>query len=151
MTPSTADVAPFTASVTELWLRVAIAAICGGLVGWDRERKDRPAGIRTHLLVAIGAAGFTLLATEMGEKSRAVDPTRMIQGVIGGVGFLGAGAILQSRGNVQGMTTAAGIWVVAAIGIAAGLGEYHLLAALLVMTLLALTVLHGVGQRRSKP
>lgn len=130
-----------TTSSVELWLRLLAAALCGGAVGWEREIKNRPAGLRTHMLVALGAAGFTMLSTELLERHPSSDPARIIEGIIGGVGFLGAGTILQRRGDIKGMTTAAGIWVVAAIGIAAGLGEYQLLIALVLITLVTLFAL----------
>lgn len=136
-----------TASLLDFWLRLGIAAICGGAIGWERERKSRPAGLRTHMLVAIGACAFTLLSIEIGERDKEVDPTRMLQGIIGGVGFLGAGAILQGREGVRGMTTAAGIWAVAAMGMAAGLAEYALLLAISTTSLATLSLLHGVVDR----
>jgi len=101
------------------------------LIGWDRERADKPAGIRTHMLVALGSASFTLLGFEVGDHlapktGEGFDPTRVLQGVIGGIGFLGAGAIIQNRGRVSGITTAASVWVAGALGSAAGVGAYVL-------------------------
>ncbi len=134
-----------TASLLDFWLRLGIAAICGGAIGWERERKSRPAGLRTHMLVAIGACAFTLLSIEIGERDKEVDPTRMLQGIIGGVGFLGAGAILQGREGVRGMTTAAGHWAVPAMGMAGWLPEG--LLAISTTSLATLSLLHGVVGR----
>jgi putative Mg2+ transporter-C (MgtC) family protein len=119
--------------------RLALAALLGGTLGWERELHRKPAGLRTHILVALGAAGFAILALEMAAKQDGVDPSRIIQGIIGGIGFLGAGTIIQSRGDVRGMTTAAGIWATAAIGIACGLGEYSLAVTLAVLAFIVLS------------
>jgi putative Mg2+ transporter-C (MgtC) family protein len=119
------------ASVTEVALRLLVAIAIGGLIGWDRERADKPAGLRTHMLVALGSASFTLLGFEVGDHlaprtGDGFDPTRVLQGVIGGIGFFGAGAIIQNRGHVSGITTAASVWVAGALGSAAGVGAYVL-------------------------
>jgi len=119
------------ASVTEVALRLLVAIAIGALIGWDRERADKPAGLRTHMLVALGSASFTLLGFEVGDHlapktGDGFDPTRVLQGVIGGIGFLGAGAIIQNRGHVSGITTAASVWVAGALGSAAGVGAYVL-------------------------
>ena len=110
---------------TRLVLRLGLAALLGGLLGWQREVEGKDAGLRTHMLVAMGSALFVLLAQQSG-----MDPnnlSRVLQGVIAGVGFIGAGAILKgedkSSTHVKGLTSAAGIWLTAAIGIAAGIGE----------------------------
>jgi putative Mg2+ transporter-C (MgtC) family protein len=99
-----------------------LAACAGGMaIGWERESKNKPAGLRTNILVAVGSAGFTLVSWNLtahlnaGANDLRVDPLRLVQGIIGGIGFLGAGAIIQSHGTVRGMTTAAGIWVVGGI------------------------------------
>jgi len=119
------------ASLMEVALRLFVASAIGALIGWDRERADKPAGLRTHMLVALGAASFTLLGFEVGDHlapktGDGFDPTRVLQGVIGGIGFLGAGAIIQNRGHVSGITTAASVWVAGALGSAAGVGAYVL-------------------------
>src|SRR3954462_11320128 len=119
------------ASVTEVALRLLVAVAIGGLIGWDRERADKPAGLRTHMLVALGSASVSLLGFEVGchlapKTGEGFDPTRVLQGVIGGIGFLGAGAIIQNRGQVSGITTAASVWVAGALGSAAGVGAYVL-------------------------
>jgi putative Mg2+ transporter-C (MgtC) family protein len=126
-------------SVVEIVLRLLAAVVCGGIVGWEREAKGRPAGLRTHMMVALGAGSFTLAALDMAGPG--ADPVRILQGVVTGIGFLGAGSIMQSRGEVQGMTTAAGIWVVGAIGAACGAGDYIMAAVTLAF---AFTILFGV-------
>ena len=118
----------------EMFTRLLIALVFGALVGWEREIRARPAGLRTHILVALGAAGFTMVAMMMineyitgRDTPVAIDPAKIIAGIVGGVGFLGAGSIFHSKtGGVKGMTTAAGIWVVATVGVAACAGYYAL-------------------------
>jgi putative Mg2+ transporter-C (MgtC) family protein len=135
--------------IAETALRLSIATAAAALIGWERERKNRPAGLRTHMLVGLGACLFTLLAIEARHELivpgvPGPDPLRVVDGVVGGVGFLGAGAILQSRGNVKGLTTAAGVWVVAAIGVAAALGSYPTVAVALGLAGITLTVVKSV-------
>ena len=133
-------------------LRLAIAALAGAIVGTERELHDKPAGFRTNMLICVGAALFTILSRRLAEGS-AADPTRIAAQIVSGVGFLGAGAIIQSRGNVIGLTTAATIWVVAGIGMALGAGHYlfGLIAALAVAVVLFshTFVLDRVQGRRS--
>lgn len=119
-------------------VRLLVASVLGGLIGYERESKGKAAGLRTHMLVSLGAALF-VLAPAMSEMEVA-DMSRVLQGVIAGIGFLGAGAIIKSRGSndVKGLTTAASIWFTAAVGITAGLGR-EMLA--LVSTLFALFIL----------
>ena len=132
------------ASVTEVAIRLAVAVVLGASLGWDRERWNKPAGIRTHMLVSLGSATFTILGFEVGQhySSGGFDPTRVLQGVVGGIGFLGAGAILQTRGQVSGITTAASVWVAGALGAAAGVGAYVLA---MLATVLAFAILAGAG------
>ena len=132
----------------DIALRLVIAALLTGLIGWERERRRKPAGLRTHMLVGVGAAAFYIIAIEIILQGRgdlkdvSFDPTRIVQGIIGGIGFLGAGAILQSGGNVRGLTTAAGIWVAGGIGLACGAG-YYLVA--LEVAVLCFLIIMGVG------
>ena len=118
--------------------RVVLRLLTAALLGWEREHQGQPAGVRTHMLVAMGAALFVLASQQMGMQ--ADDLSRVIQGVTAGVGFLCAGTILKGDkpGDVKGLTTAAGIWLTAAIGVAAGLGREF---TALLGTLLALAVL----------
>jgi putative Mg2+ transporter-C (MgtC) family protein len=132
---------PDATQVTRITLRLLVAAILGGLLGYQREQQGKSAGVRTHMLVAIGAALFVLIPQQAGASS--ADLSRVLQGLIAGVGFLGAGAIIMGTKQVEtrGLTTAAGIWVTAAIGIAAGMGR-EMTAVL--STLLALFILSVV-------
>jgi putative Mg2+ transporter-C (MgtC) family protein len=106
----------------EMSIRLVIAAVCGAGVGYQREHANKAAGFRTHILVARGAALFTVVSM-FGFGDRA-DPARVAAQVVVGIGFIGAGAILHSRETVTGLTTASSIWVTAAIGMAAGVGMY---------------------------
>jgi putative Mg2+ transporter-C (MgtC) family protein len=114
---------PDATHITRITLRLLVAAALGGVLGYERERHGKSAGIRTHMLVAIGAALFVLIPQQAGTST--ADLARVLQGVIAGVGFLGAGAIILGNKQVEtrGLTTAAGIWVTAAIGVAAGMGR----------------------------
>jgi len=129
---------------TRLAVRLLVAAILGGILGLQRERHGKAAGVRTHMLVALGAALFVLVPQQWGMNDE--DLSRVIQGVVAGVGFLCAGSILKSDDDhVRGLTTAAGIWLTAAIGAAAGLGR-EMTAAL--SALLALAILSMEGPLR---
>ena len=112
--------------------RILLAMLLGGIIGAERERKNRSAGFRTHILVTVGACMFMIVSISMpmmistmpnGIVNNA-DPGRIAAQVVSGIGFLGAGAIMQDRGKVRGLTTAASLWVVAAIGLAIGAGMY---------------------------
>jgi putative Mg2+ transporter-C (MgtC) family protein len=129
---------PDLAQTTRVVLRLSMAAMLGGLLGWEREHKGQAAGVRTHMLVAMGAALFVLVSQQIGMAQD--DMSRVIQGLTAGVGFLCAGTILKrdSATDVKGLTTAAGLWLTAAMGVAAGLGR-ELTAVL--ATLLALLIL----------
>jgi putative Mg2+ transporter-C (MgtC) family protein len=121
---------------------LAVATALGGVVGLERQLKDQWAGLRTHMMVSLGAAVFTIVGT----MAAAGDPqtvTRVIQGVATGIGFLGAGTILKlsERREIRGLTTAASIWLAAGIGTAAGLGHYSLAAAAALVSLFVLAIL----------
>ena len=124
--------------ITRVLLRLTLAALLGGVLGYERQSQGKAAGIRTHMLVAMGAALFVLVPQQGGMQ--VADLSRVIQGVVAGVGFLGAGAILKLRDEEQvvGLTTAAGVFMTAAIGVACGLGRE---STALLSTLLALVVL----------
>jgi putative Mg2+ transporter-C (MgtC) family protein len=115
---------PHGAQLLRIVCRLATAALLGAVLGYQRERAGKPAGLRTHMLVALGAALFVLAAQEAGMSVE--DLSRIIQGLIAGIGFLGAGAILKSapEADIKGLTSAAGIWLTAAVGVAAGLGQW---------------------------
>ena len=99
--------------------RILLAIALGGVIGFEREIKHRPAGLRTHMLVSLGAAIFTLMSI-----SFAVDPARIAAAIVTGIGFLGAGSIISTRGHMHGITTAATLWIVASIGLSVGVGQY---------------------------
>ena len=99
-----------------------LAALVGGLVGWERERRDRPAGLRTHILVCVGAALITLVSARMAGARSGNDATRIAAQIVSGIGFLGAGTIMQQGNVVRGLTTAASLWTVAGIGMATAVG-----------------------------
>jgi putative Mg2+ transporter-C (MgtC) family protein len=123
--------------LVRITVRLSLAALLGALLGIEREAKGKAAGVRTHMLVAVSCALFVLVPQMSGTAT--ADMTRVIQGVIAGIGFLGAGTIIKGRDdeNVRGLTTAAGIFMTAAIGISAGLGRE---ATALLSTLLALAI-----------
>lgn len=130
---------PDAAQAVRITMRALAAAILGGAVGYERARTGKDAGLRTHMLVSLGSAVFVMAVVENG--GRPEDVSRVIQGIASGIGFLGAGAILKlsDKREIRGLTTAAGIWMTAATGLAAGLGRYGLalIAALLALTILA--------------
>lgn len=133
-------------SVWTVVLRLSVAALCGAIVGFDREVEGHDAGIRTHLLLAVGSAlfgvvsvgAFTMFFAQRNDSNFTVDPSRIASYVAAGVGFLGAGAIVKRDDRVRGLTTAASIWVVAAVGLAAGLGFWSGALTATVITFIAL-------------
>ena len=127
-------------SDSELISRLLTAALLGALLGFEREIKQKSAGLRTNILIAVGSALFTLMSYELAESAGA-DPGRVAAQIVTGIGFLGAGAIMRTDSGVQGLTTAATVWVNAAVGVAAGGGEYHLAFIATAVTLAALLVL----------
>jgi putative Mg2+ transporter-C (MgtC) family protein len=136
-------------SFPEAFVRLALAAFLGGAIGLEREFRHKPAGLRTNMLIAIGSALFSILSVDLG--AGAGSPDRIAAQVVTGIGFLGAGAILRSGENIHGLTTAATIWVNAAIGMAAGLGSYTVatVAAAITLGVLALMpVMEKVVDRR---
>lgn len=119
---------PDAAQATRILIRLTAATVLGAIVGLERERTGKPAGLRTHMLVALGSALFVIASQEAAMTP--ADVSRVVQGVAAGIGFLGAGAILKLTGEreILGLTTAAGIWMTAAVGLAAGLGRLGLAA-----------------------
>lgn len=124
--------------ITTLVIRLLMAALLGGILGFEREQRGKAAGIKTHMLVAIGSALFVLIPQQAGLSEEEL--SRVMQGIIAGIGFLGAGAILKGHDekDLKGLTTAAGIWLTAAIGVAAGLGRE---SSAILCTVLALVIL----------
>lgn len=134
-------------------LRLAAAAAIGGAIGYERETLDKSAGLRTHMLVCLGAAlfmvGSILLVYEFndGPDVSKVDPTRIASTIVTGVGFLGGGIIFRNDERVRGLTTAAGLWVAAGIGMAVGAGFYVTAVGSGVMTLIVLVAVRRVEKR----
>ena len=131
---------------------LVLATVFGGLVGLERQKHGRPAGVRTHILVCLGSAAvivaFESLRGAIGAAGQPIirmDPARAAAGIITGIGFLGAGTILKGKDYVMGLTTAASIWVMAAVGITLGLREYALASAVMVLVLITLYLLDRVG------
>ena len=137
-----------TAGLTRVCVRLMVAALLGAMLGYERESVGASAGLRTHMLVSMGAALFVLIPLQAGMPL--MDVSRVLQGVIAGVGFLGAGAILKSQAENQitGLTTAAGVWLTAAIGVAAGMGRE---GTAIVSALFALVVLSLLRNKTPKP
>ncbi len=154
-------------SAFEIAVRLGAAAGLGALVGLERERKHRPAGFRTMILISLGSAGYVIVGLEaihamaktlvdagltsatsnaQGRLLGQAEISRVIQGLIGGIGFLGAGAVIQNKKAVRGLTTAAAVWVTAAIGAGCGLGFYKLAGILGVGTLFTLIILEYVEE-----
>lgn len=144
-------------SISEIVIRLLAAIAAGGLIGYEREKKGRDAGFRTHILVAVGACvlaliqvqstNLTLLMASTSETAKTVlsaDNTRLIAQIVSGIGFLGAGTIIVTHNNVSGLTTAASIWAVAGFGIALGLGFYVIAVAGIVAALLTLLLIKRI-------
>jgi putative Mg2+ transporter-C (MgtC) family protein len=138
----------------ESLLRLALAALLGGLIGVERELREREAGLRTHLLVSLGSALFTIVGAygfhaflNSGASVVRADPTRIAAQIVTGIGFLGAGAIIRQGLSVRGLTTAATLWVVAAVGLAAGAGYYSVAVITTGLVLLALWPLRIIAYR----
>ena len=134
-------------------LRLVAAVLCGLLAGVDRELRGKAAGMRTHMLVALAAAAFTIITFELFyrvtayDEDAAADPLRIAEAVVTGVAFLGGGAIIRSGGDVRGLTTGANIWLAGAMGVACGAGFYVLAAICLALALLILVVVGWIEHR----
>jgi putative Mg2+ transporter-C (MgtC) family protein len=131
------------AAQVELGLRLTVGLALGAIIGFERELHRQPAGFRTHSLVALGAALFAIISG-YGYTGASADPTRIAAQIVSGIGFIGAGTILQHRGHIRGLTTAASLWSVAAIGTATGTGLYVLAGLGTVLILVVLSVLDRV-------
>jgi putative Mg2+ transporter-C (MgtC) family protein len=132
----------------ELVLRLVLAGALGAIVGAEREMHGHPAGMRTHLLVALGSAVFTVLSFHgFSGFDTGVDPTRIASQVVSGIGFLGAGAILKEGLTIRGLTTAASLWSTAGVGMAAGVGEYAITTATTAIVLISLWPLRPIADR----
>lgn len=124
----------------EIVLKILLAAMLGGIIGLERELSHKEAGLRTNILIAVGSALITVLSFRIAAKAAGSDPARLAAQIVSGIGFLGAGAIIQARFAVHGLTTAATIWTVAAIGIAVGSGFYLLAFLVTLLVVFVLTV-----------
>jgi putative Mg2+ transporter-C (MgtC) family protein len=137
--------------------RLLLAAVFGGAIGFEREWQNRPAGLRTHILVCVAAATFAILtieiihapmfAVEAVRDSVKVDPIRVVEAVTAGVAFLAAGVVIFTRGQVHGLTTGAGMWLAGAIGVACGLGLWQIALLATVIALVVLGLLHAFESR----
>ena len=133
--------------LTRVVLRMSVALLLGAVIGWERESREADAGLRTHMLVSLGAALFVLVPAEAGLSNEEL--SRVVQGIVSGIGFLGAGAVLKSseEGRIHGLTTAASVWATAAIGVAAGLGREATAVLATLFVLLVLAVLRRLSRR----
>ena len=129
----------------ELTVRLVVALLLGGVIGWERELARMPAGFRTHALVSLGSAIFTVISA-FAFTGPGSDPTRIAAQIVSGIGFIGAGTILQHRGHIRGLTTAASLWSVAAIGTAAGAGLYIVAIVGTLLILIVLSILDRIEE-----
>jgi len=138
----------------DILIHLIVAMVAGGLIGLERSYYGRPAGFRTHTLVCMASSLLMIVTIYQRDwfplavnENVNIDPTRMAQGIMTGIGFLGAGVIMQERASIRGLTTAASIWITAAIGILAGVGLYSVLAVVTILTLSTLTLYRLVEER----
>ena len=133
--------------------RLALAALLGAVIGFEREWRNHPAGLRTHILVALAAASFTIIGIEIVHSAQfeqdaaRLDPLRLIEAVTAGVAFLAAGTIIFARGRIKGLTTGAGLWLAGAIGLAAGLGFWQVAGFATLLAVVVLGLLHSVERK----
>jgi len=130
----------------ETLVRLLLAMLLGGVIGFERESVDKPVGFRPHILVCVGAALFALISRD-GFFGTGADPSRVASNIVVGIGFLGAGTIWRTGVGVQGLTTAASLWSVAAIGTATGIGYYHGAVGAPAIVIGVLTLMRGVERR----
>ena len=123
--------------------KIMLAILCGAIIGFERQIHDKPAGLRTNILIATGSCIFVILSYEIAAAANIADPGRIAAQIVTGIGFLGAGTIIQSKGTVRGLTSAATIWVVASIGMASGMSLYYLA---IFVTLVIVSVLFILGK-----
>lgn len=134
-------------SNTIIIVNLTLAFLLGGVIGWFREKERKTAGMRTHILVCLGSALFMILSAKMLAVAAGADPGRIAAGIVTGIGFIGAGCILQTGSGVRGVTTAASIWVTSAIGIAAGAGFYLEAIVTVILTVAALQIIREMETR----
>jgi putative Mg2+ transporter-C (MgtC) family protein len=155
--PTNATLRLMPITLLELLLRLAASALLGGAIGFERERREQPAGLRTHLLVALASATFMIVSTQfvfyqkyLNDGVIRADVGRVASNVVVGIGFLGGGAILHSGLQIKGLTTAASLWLVAALGLASGAGMFVLASLTAGISLFALVGLRYVERRYKK-
>jgi len=136
--------------ILDMLMRLLVASGLALCLGLERELRGKPAGLRSHMLVSLGSSAFiivgmsVLFATGQGEdRSASIDPNRVVEGVIGGIGFLGAGSIIRSGAHIQGITTGASIWLAGAIGVAAGINNFPLA---IMVTIMGLVIMVALGR-----
>ena len=140
----------------ELIIRVIVGGILGGIIGFEREKRAKEAGFRTHFLVALGSTLITVISAYGFDKVADLipiaryDPARLAAQIVSGIGFIGAGLIIFQKNVIHGLTTAAGLWVTAAIGIACGVGHYELAVITAIMVLIALELALAVDDKLNK-
>ncbi|MBN2373349.1 MgtC/SapB family protein [bacterium] len=141
-------------NIIQMISRLSVAAVLGGLIGFEREKHGRPAGFRTHVLVSTGSALIMMVSLHLydlfkvfntSQYASGVDPSRIASMVIAGIGFVGAGTIIQTKGSVRGLTTAACLWMAAALGLAAGCGYYMPAIISGIISICSLVVLKRIG------
>lgn len=132
--------------LTELF-RMAVALLCGAIVGIERERTQKGAGFRTHILICLGACVFALVGLRVNQQFPMSDPLRLVQGVLLGIGFISGGVIMTEGGSVKGLTTAAGLWLITAVGLALGLGYYLLGVTTTVLTLIVMSLFRPLRRK----
>ncbi len=130
--------------------KLVLAGACGASVGWEREAHEKSAGLRTHILMAVGACLFALVARDLIRAYPDADIVRVIQGALIGTGFVCSGVIFRDQDNVRGLTTAAGLWIMGAVGVAVGFGSFFLAIVTTVLTVIAMTLLRR-GKKRIRP
>jgi len=134
-------------------IRLLVAAVLGAMIGFEREINTAEAGLRTHILVSVAAALFTILAFEIfhtiepGTNGPQADPIRAVEAVTAGIAFLGAGAIFRSGGNVQGLTTGAGMWLAGAVGLSTALGYYFIAFGVALLAVIVLAALRALAHK----
>lgn len=139
--------------LVDLVTRLGLATLIGMVIGLEREWRQKPAGLRTHMLVSLASAAFTIITFELFQATMEMapdskgDPVRVIEGVIAGVAFLGAGTIIQARGEVKGLTTGASIWLAGAIGLACG-GGYYVIAGITAGLAVVILAVLGLLERK---
>lgn len=131
----------------EVLIRLIVAVVLGGIIGIERSGTKHDAGLRTHILVCLGAAGITMLSEALIMKGYNTDISRLGAQVVSGIGFLGAGCILVNGNKVKGLTTAAGLWTTACVGLATGMGYYFISVTMTVLVLLAMLALRPLANR----